>query len=277
MSETSNSATFFSVEERDLCDRFLAAGYVILPAEDPDSLASIRADIARYAAEALGQSAPSDPGVFLDTFHEQVTPENLNEVRLSVFHRFNEASDARPRYFSLARQSLGWIVGNELCMQRKINLSVQLPDDDSSLLPIHADVLNGDSPFEIVQWTPLVDCHGTKTMFILPPTENKQLIARLGEFAAQGNDALMEAAKPNLIWLEIPFGNTLVFNQNLLHGNIVNVEGTTRWSMNCRYKGVFTPYADKKIGEFFEPINLRPASVLGMEFQLPANTSVGEN
>ena len=24
----------------------------------------------------------------------------------------------------------------------------------------------------------------------------------------------------------------------------------TRWSINCRFKGVFTPYADKKLGNF---------------------------
>ena len=61
----------------------------------------------------------------------------------------------------------------------------------------------------------------------------------------------------------------LVFNQALPHGNRVNVEPETRWSMNCRFKGVFTPYGDKKIGEFFEPITLRAASRLGMDYQLP--------
>ena len=39
--------------------------------------------------------------------------------------------------------------------------------------------------------------------------------------------------------------------------------------MNCRFKGVFTPYADKRIGEFFEPITLRPASRVGLTYALP--------
>ena len=54
-------------------------------------------------------------------------------------------------------------------IQRRLNLSVQLPGDDSALLPVHADVRNGDSPFEVVVWLPLVDCHGTKSMYLLPP------------------------------------------------------------------------------------------------------------
>ena len=39
--------------------------------------------------------------------------------------------------------------------------------------------------------------------------------------------------------------------------------------MNCRFKGVFTPYNDKKIGEFFEPITLRAMSKLGLDYKLP--------
>lgn len=60
---------------------------------------------------------------------------------------------------------------------------------------------------------------------------------------------------------------TLIFNQALPHGNRVNREQETRWSMKCRFKAVFTPFADKNIGEFFEPITLSPMSKLGMGFQ----------
>ena len=65
------------------------------------------------------------------------------------------------------------------------------------------------------------------------------------------------------------FGEILIFNQSLPHGNIVNVETETRWSMNCRFKGIFTPYNDNKLGEFFEPITLKPVSKKGMNYKLP--------
>ena len=64
------------------------------------------------------------------------------------------------------------LVGNEIMMQKKINLSIQLPGDESSLLPIHSDVWSGDSPYEINLWVPLVDCYRTKSMYILSPKEN---------------------------------------------------------------------------------------------------------
>ena len=61
----------------------------------------------------------------------------------------------------------------------------------------------------------------------------------------------------------------MIFNQSLPHGNIVNKETQTRWSLNCRFKSVFSPYRDKKIGEFFEPITLKPVSELAIDYNLP--------
>ena len=64
-------------------------------------------------------------------------------------------------------------------------------------------------------------------------------------------------------------GQILLFNQCLPHGNVINRENETRWSLNCRFKSVFSPYKDKKIGEFFEPISLRKISQLAINYKLP--------
>ena len=39
--------------------------------------------------------------------------------------------------------------------------------------------------------------------------------------------------------------------------------------MNCRFKSLFSPYGDKKLGEFFEPITLKPASKIGLNYKHP--------
>ena len=172
-------------------------------------------------------------------------------------------------YFRLARQYLEILVGNELAMQLRINLSIQLPGDSSSLLPVHADTWSGDSAFEVVVWVPLVDCYKTKAMYILPPIAANKLSQQFVERAGNNSDELYNSIKNDVKWLEVKYGEVLIFNQALPHGNCINDELETRWSMNCRFKGVFTPYGDKKIGEFFEPITLRAASITGMEYQLP--------
>ena len=154
-------------------------------------------------------------------------------------------------------------------MQKLINLSIQLPNDKSSTLPIHSDVWAGDSPFELVLWIPLVDCYKTKAMFILPPKHSSELNNQFKKFSRKSSEDIFRKISKKIKWIDIKFGEVLIFNQHLPHGNRVNKEKETRWSMNCRFKSIFSPYADKKIGEFYEPITLRIASKMGMNYRFP--------
>jgi sporadic carbohydrate cluster 2OG-Fe(II) oxygenase len=260
---------FVRADEAELARAFLDDGHIIQRAEDGAALDRIRDRMATLAAQHLGLPEPNDPGRFLNTIHEHVDVARLNDLRLAVFRGLNAESWLRPCYFATARRGIEAIVGNELVMQRRINLSIQLPDDDSSLLPVHADVWSGDSPYEVVLWLPFVDCYGTKAMFLLPPAHDVPLQQRMGAFDGRSAEDLYREIEPDLRWMKIAYGEYLLFSQNLMHGNRVNLEPETRWSMNCRFKSVFSPYADKKLGEFFEPISLKAATRMGMSYRLP--------
>ncbi len=253
----------------DIERAFLRDGYVLFAVEDAGALSAIRERVVALAASYLGSEQVSDDAAFLNTIHERVAPEDLNALRLHVFEGMNKEPWFRAAYFSLARRIIEQLVGNELAMQLRVNLSVQLPNDDSSLLPIHADVWNGDSPYEIVLWLPMVDCFDTKSMYILPRGASERHHRTFTDAMGRSSGDLFEAVRPELDWLSIKFGQACIFSQNLMHGNIVNGEGETRWSMNCRFKSLLSPYADKKLGEFFSPISIRPVTRMGASYRLP--------
>lgn len=266
----SNAPSFWREDERKLSDTFVRDGYIIQPAESRADLDRIRDLLADISASYLKLPPAEDKGAFLDRIHEKVDVQRLNDLRLAVIREMNEEAWTRLAYFNTARRALEVLVGNELAMQLRINLSIQLPNDDSSLLPVHADVWAGDSPYEVVLWVPFVHVYGTKTMFILPRDKDSSYQAKMGELKLKSAEELHRAIEPDLRWLDIPYGNVLLFTQNVMHGNIVNREPETRWSTNCRFKSVFSPYHDKKLGEFFEPILVRPATTIGAEYRLPS-------
>lgn len=70
-------------------------------------------------------------------------------------------------------------------------------------------------------------------------------------------------------FVKVALGGVLVFSQTLVHSNQINREAETRWSMNCRFKSITSPYVDKKLGEFFEPITFHAATRLGLDYELP--------
>ncbi|MGJ3259898.1 MAG: sporadic carbohydrate cluster 2OG-Fe(II) oxygenase [Rhodospirillales bacterium] len=260
---------FVPADEQRASDAFLKHGHVIVDAEDLGLLNRLRDRIADLAAAHLKIDAPDDAGVFLNGIHERVGVDDLNALRLAVINGLASESWVRAAYFILARAALGTIVGNELVMQRRINLSIQLPNDASSLLPVHADVWSGDSPFEVVMWLPLVDCHRTKSMYLMPPGKDRAVQAKLNRMHGKSSEDLFHVIEDDVTFMDVPFGKVLLFSQTLMHGNRINLEPDTRWSVNCRFKSAFSPYADKKLGEFFQPITLKPASRMAMAYDLP--------
>lgn len=262
---------YLSKEETDLSNSFLKNGYVIIGAEAPEKLTQICDHAAGIAAKHLGLKIPNDTTAFLNDIHKHIDNKELNELRLAVFEGLNSERWFRPAYFALMRRTLEVLVGNELAMQLRVNLSVQLPGDQNSLLPVHSDVWNGDSAYEVVAWLPLVNCYRTKSMYLLPPEANARASQRLSDLG-NSSEEVFRAIERDVVYLDVPLGSVLIFSQTLMHGNRVNLEPETRWSMNCRFKSLFSPYADKKLGDFFEPITLRAATRIGAAYQLPQLT-----
>jgi len=259
-------------EENSLTEEFLEQGYVVRGVENIEALDEIRHQVVVLACDHLGCEMPDDEGEFLNHIYKVVNIEKLNDLRMAIYGAINTHSWLRPTYYSLARNVIDALVGNELAMQNKINLSIQLPDDDSSLLGIHSDSFSGETPFQVVEWVPLIDVYDTKAMFLLPPEANRKYIPRFKAILEKGGmDLLWTEVKDDLVWIEVPYGKVLIFSPNLLHGNIVNTTGETRWSFNCRVTGLFTPYAStaKSLGGFYLPITTKVVSRVGMNYQAP--------
>jgi sporadic carbohydrate cluster 2OG-Fe(II) oxygenase len=261
---------FLSDEENTLASTYSKQGYLVGKIQEQEAVFWIRKSLINIAKEELKIKKTASEDTFLDSIHEYLTVSQLNDFRLTMIRKMNLMPGFRQNYYKVIKPYLDIIVGNEVSMQLKVNLSIQLPDDDSSLLPIHADTWSGDSPFEVVAWIPLVDCYKTKSMYILPANKYPIIEKNFKTMSDANTDDLFSSVEKDLEWLEIKYGEVLIFNQALPHGNRVNLENESRWSMNCRFKAVFTPYGDKKIGEFFEPISLKPASISGLNYNLPA-------
>tara|TARA_B110000967_G_C18733890_1_gene484054 strand:+ start:6 stop:806 length:801 start_codon:yes stop_codon:yes gene_type:complete len=263
---------YIEKKEQKIINNFQKNGYLIFKTEDQKILNNIRSKFIGFFPKKIynkNYKNIKNENFIFNNIHQFIEKKKLNNFRLDIIKKINNTDEIKEKIYKLSKKYLDILVGNELVIQKRINLSIQLPKDSSSLLPLHADTWSGVSPFEIVIWLPLVDCYKTKTMYILPSNKIKKYESRLISKKTKSSDQIFNLIKKDLIWLKVNYGEILVFDQSLPHGNIVNKEKETRWSMNIRFKGLFTPYGDKKIGEFFEPITLKPISKKGMNYKLP--------
>lgn len=255
---------FLKKNEIKISKKFLRKGYIISRSENKKSLSYFKQLLISESSKILKKKITN-----LNTIHNFIKIKDLNDFRLELINKINSKKYSRIHYFNIARNSLYSLTGNELMMQKNINLSIQLPKDESSLLPIHSDVWSGDSPYEINLWIPLVDCYKTKSMYILKNKYNTYFINNMKKKKFSDSEEIFHFIKKKVKWLDVKYGEYLIFNQSLPHGNIVNNEKETRWSMNCRFKSFFSPYGDKKIGEFFTPITTRAMTEVGLNFKFP--------
>jgi sporadic carbohydrate cluster 2OG-Fe(II) oxygenase len=257
---------FLNKKEQKKTKVFLEKGFIISKVESMSSLKYISLLI----SNAINQQVKKKL-VNLNKIHEKISIEELNNFRLGIINKINKDKLLRYHYFNIAREALYILAGNELMMQKNVNLSIQFPNDNSSLLPIHSDVWSGDSPYEINLWLPLVNCYRTKSMYILEQKDYVNFEKIMQKKKYSSSEDIFKLVKNKVRWLNVNYGQFLIFNQALPHGNIVNIEKETRWSMNCRFKNFFSPYGDKKVGEFFLPITTRAISEIGMNFEYPFN------
>ena len=247
---------------------YLQNGYIIKDIKNLNSLTFIRNLFINEIFKILPSLKKKNPENILNNIHKFVTVKKLNEFRLKIFSNINKNKNFKNHYYNLSKEFLDEIVGNELVIQSRVNLSIQIPNDTTSLLPVHADTWSGVSPFEVVVWLPLVNCYKTKTMYFLRKKKMTN-IKKILKNKKLNTDDLFKKIKKDVEWLNVNYGQVLIFDQSIPHGNIKNKEKETRWSMNCRFKGIFTPYGDKKIGEFYEPISLKPATFIGINYKHP--------
>ena len=259
---------FLNNKEQKITKEFLKNGYVIRKINNEKALTWIKKLFNKIILKKnkLSASFAQDP---FNTTHKYLKKNKLNNFRVDLINALNKEKEFRKKYFECSKNYLEQIVGNELVMQKRINLSIQFPNDASSLLDVHADVWSGDSPYEAVAWIPLVDCYKTKSMYILPFSKYKKNEKNLFDKKIKNSKNLFNKIKKDVHWLNVKYGEIVIFNQCLPHGNVVNKTNETRWSMNCRFKSVYSPYFDKKIGEFFEPISLKPVSEAAIKYNFP--------
>jgi sporadic carbohydrate cluster 2OG-Fe(II) oxygenase len=260
---------FLSEHEKQTAKKFLENGYIIEKIQNLKKLNIIEKLVLNLLKKEIKNLKKYSNHYILNNTHKFVKKSKLNEIRLKIIEYLNSKNEFIKNYYLLSKPYLDILVGNELSMQKRINLSIQFPKDNSSLLALHSDVWSGDSPFEIVSWLPLVNCYGTKSMYILPPNKYQKFEKIFKNKKNSDSEKIYKKMKKDLKWIKIDYGEILIFNQCLPHGNIVNKTNETRWTFNCRFKGLFTPYNDKKIAEFFQPITIRPVSQIGLNYKLP--------
>ena len=248
----------------DFQEQFLKAGFAVVEAVEKEPLVKLRAEIFEKCKEIFSHQG-DDAEDFFNNFHRlKITGPQLNKLRMEVIDYCTQNIDSGSLIFRAFHNVILGLVGPDLLVQKNTNLVIQQPGDPNVSEP-HRDA-PGNSPYELTCWIPLVHCYGTKSLYILPREKTQQCLNNLDanpdDWSGYEASCIAEGETAN-----VPFGSGLFFWTGLIHGSKVNVEKETRWSLNMRYKNLFSPVGLKDPFEFFKMFRLSPLARIGIEFE----------
>ena len=163
------------------------------------------------------------------------------------------------------------LLGPDLLIQRKLNLSIQMPNDKSSLLGMHADTLSGQSPFELVVWSAFSDFPKEAGMYYFDIETSREILLEMTKSEEQGLDYLRKKFWDKRHYLDIKNGEIAIFSGTIFHGNTVNETLRTRVSINCRFKNLFSPEGRDEINErgsgiFYKLLTKSPVTDIALNY-----------
>lgn len=248
--------------------KLIKNGYCVFKIENLDLLNNIRDEFKTFLSEEKNITTKD-----LSRLHNDLEPKNVNDARVGFYNKINEGENFTEQFLKLGENQIFEAVGTELAGNKKVNFSIQLPDDESSTLGIHCDTFSGESEFQINLWVPLTDCKNSNSMFFFNPKFSKKVIDNLEKYEKNGIDSLLSSHKEEYEYINIKYGQGLVFTPTCLHGNKINKTKTTRISFNCRYKNIFSPYAskeenEKRLGSFYKILTPKASTIIGFNTQI---------
>ena len=203
----------------------------------------------------------------LSNIHKFISQKDINQIRIEAFNKLNFNLDWSRLLKKICLNELIKKIGPDIMIQTKLNLSIQMPNDETSVLDIHSDCWSADSPFQLNVWIPMTKAYKTNSMFIL----NKDLSLKyFKELSKEGK--FKKNLKPKINdFIKTKFGEYIIFNPSLLHGNMINKTNKTRVSLNIRFKSYFSPEptlrnSDRKFGTYYKNFNITENTRFGIDY-----------
>jgi len=136
------------------------------------------------------------------------------------------------------------ICGKELFIQRRAHTTINIPGKDHAKQWTHYEMISGISPFTYILWAPLHDLDDDGGAYHI------DLKTSLKVMKKEENEGLVNGPRVlNMIGLKKPprlkFGEAIIFNPFVLHGNVSFKSKLARIACNVRFQSCKMPLLQK--------------------------------
>ncbi len=236
--------------DQNIDKKIYEVGWEVINSSQFDNLKILRNNIYKIITEEFNYNE-QNPEIGLNNFHKilsELSDTDLNQKKVNVIQKISSDNSLVDLIFESFAKEIEEMLGKDLLVQKTINLVIQAPKDLNPTIP-HRDA-PPNSYFELVLWIPLVDCKDTKSMYTIDMSSTKNALDEL-EKNPDDWDSFINKFKDKKNYPNVKFGQALFFLPYIYHGSDTNNTNETRFSLNIRFKALFSPSGKKFPLHFF--------------------------
>ena len=212
-------------------------GYAVLPIKNMNIFKKLR-DSFLEKMEGFNEKEKN-----IDLLRKKMVNMSKAEINKSMVNLLS-FMDASEMMVNSCRDLVETLSGKELFIQRRANTIFNLPGKNQRRQWPHYELMSGISPFNYVLWAPFHDLEDNGGVFYINQKKSLEIIKKEhSEGLVNGPTILnmMYDQKPEYL----KFGEVIVFNPFILHGNINFDSGFARIACSVRFQSSKKPLLQK--------------------------------
>lgn len=204
----------------------------------------------QYFLDAVQEKYPQVTS--LETVHTVFAPNEINDFVWDV-QRICRSEEFAKRLDRFAEEVImPQTDGDDFMIQDTVGMRVVIPNQSKHgrTLNFHQGVWYGHGAGMYSFWTPLTEAYGSNTMQILPWAASREITQRTYD-EKWSYQQIQEQCLKHAIPCNTSPGQSWLFQQGHIHGNVNNDTDITRWSFDTRLLIKGGDYGKRRPGGFF--------------------------
>ena len=182
----------------------------------------------------------------LRTIMISMSKSQINDLMVSLLS-FDKASEI---LVDSCKDIVNSLSGKEIFLQRRANIIFNLPGEDQRRQWPHYELMSGVSPFTYIIWAPFHDLDDEGGVFYLNQNKSVEMIKEEYQKGIVNGPIILNKKyheKPP----KLKYGEVIVFNPFILHGNINFKSNLARIACSVRFQSINKPLLQKDT-DFFK-------------------------
>ena len=170
----------------------------------------------------------------------KMSKAEINKIMVNLLS-FNDLSEM---IISSCPALIKKLCGSELFIQRRAHTIINVPGNGQSKQWTHYELMSGISPFSYVIWAPLHDLEDQGGVYYIDQKTSSKIMKKEEEEGLVNGPTvlnLITEQKPTLM----KFGEAIIFNPFVLHGNVTFKSEFARIACNVRFQSYNKPLLQK--------------------------------